>query len=71
MTPNLYEPVAEICRLLNLKPGNVRRLDITPKSVTAEVLRLNEHGYKYVDPETDAPAVDVRTFDAVVVGPLA
>lgn len=61
--PNIYEPVSAICSLLDLgDPRNVRRLDITPTLVTAEVYELHDAGSKFVRDDGSA-AIEIRTVE--------
>jgi hypothetical protein len=62
--PDISKPIAEICDALGLVPGNVARLDMYPKCITAEVYRLNENGSKYIG-EDGAVAKDTQEFEVV------
>jgi hypothetical protein len=61
---NIHENVSGICSQLGIEPALVRRLDVTPTSVTAEVYKRNEQGSKYVDEDGEA-AVEHFQFDVV------
>lgn len=72
--PNIHQHTAAICKKLGLEPNMVRRLDITPRSVTAEVYLADENGSKYVVPTkaylndtdyelTTQVAMETRTFE--------
>lgn len=40
----------------------IRRVVVEPFSVTVERYRHNEHGYKYIEPGADEPALDVTVI---------
>jgi hypothetical protein len=61
-TINISAPVAALCELLGLDAENVRHLALYPRSVTAEVYRLNADGKKFIDDETNEAAFDVVSF---------
>lgn len=63
MTPDdridIHDPVAEICRLLGeLDPSHVKRLVITPSTLTATIFREP----KQIDPTTDQILLYEKTF---------
>lgn len=60
---NIHDQVAEICQRLGLTPANVQQLQITPGRVTARIFVLDESGKKFVNPDTDVPAVETHTFE--------
>lgn len=59
---DISHEVKAICAKLYLEPKNVKRLDIYPAMVTAEVYLLNEHGSKYVDVESGLAAFETKSF---------
>ena len=77
--PNIHPHTAAICKKLGLEPNMVRRLDITPSGVIAEVYLADENGSKYMVPTQEAlptddvsadvsgfsraPAIETRTFE--------
>jgi hypothetical protein len=62
-TINLHDPLAEICTLLGLDPKNVLHFDIHPDHLTARICDLNEHGAKYVIPETGEVATRTLHYE--------
>lgn len=66
-TRRLTTPVLDnaigICRALGLEPSDVGELVLTPTTVEVKVFRHGDDGRKYIDPGTDAPAVELRVFE--------
>ena len=55
--------IDELCSLLGLDKTTVARLEFEPTTVVATVLKLNENGRKYVDPDDPSrPAQEIRMF---------
>jgi hypothetical protein len=59
--PEIGRPVAEICRALGFEPSLVASLAIEPSSATAKVYVLR-NGSKFIDEETNEPAVEEHAF---------
>jgi pyrroloquinoline quinone (PQQ) biosynthesis protein C len=58
-----YDLAAQICEALGLDdPNVVRKITLTPREATVEVFVRNADGEKFVDPTTDMPAIEKRTF---------
>ena len=55
-------PIEEICRRLGFKNTDVAHIDFTPGETTVDVLLHNEHGSKYIDPDTREAAMETHTF---------
>lgn len=58
---SLREPVAEICRLLGVRPNRVGAIRIKPSEAEVVVF-LERNGKMYIDPDTNLPAVETRKF---------
>lgn len=55
--------IDELCGLLGLDKATVARLEFNPDTVVATVLKLDETGHKYVDPDDPTrPAQEIRKF---------
>ncbi len=70
MTVNVHDEVFALCRGLGLEPERVRRLVLEPTSATAEYLKVNEGGAKYIDPETGEVAYEELAFEIATFPPV-
>lgn len=59
--PNIHTHTAAICKKLGLEAHMVRRLDITPSSVSAEVFLANDEGNKFI--KDGEVAIETREFE--------
>ena len=61
---NIHHEIFALCEVLKLVPMDVRRFEITPTKVVADVYLRNENGSKYVNDDGDA-ATEVHEFQVV------
>lgn len=59
---NLWDQTEEICRRLGLEPSLVAEVVLRPGSADVTLYQLNEHGSKFVDPETGRAATETREY---------
>lgn len=58
---DIGEPLRTICKLLDLDPNLVRRLDLTATHASVEIYKLRD-GKKYIE-DHGGPAVTAKTFE--------
>jgi hypothetical protein len=58
----ICERLREICERLGFKNTDVGHIDFTPGETTITVYLNNNHGSKYVDPDTGEVAMQTLTF---------